>query len=56
VGAVLLTAYLGGAVAIHVRVGSGPVEIVFAVGFGALVWLGLVLREPRVLWAILLRP
>jgi hypothetical protein len=56
VGTILLTAYLGGAVAIHVRGGSGPVEIGFAVGFGALVWLGLVLREPRVLWAVLRFP
>ena len=56
VGTILLTAFLGGAVAIHVRGGSGIVEIVFAIGFGGLVWLGLVLREPRVLWTILLRP
>jgi hypothetical protein len=56
VGAILLTAFLGGAVAIHVRSGSGLVEIVFAIGCAGLVWLGLVLREPRVLWAVLLRP
>lgn len=30
--------------------------IVFAVAFGALAWLGLLLREPRVLRAILLQP
>jgi hypothetical protein len=53
IGAILLTAFLGGAVAIHVRGGSGPVEIAFAVGFCGLAWLGLVLREPRLLWMIL---
>lgn len=43
-GAILLTGYLGGAIATHVRVGDyfiGP-----AVG-GVLVWLALFLREPR---------
>ena len=53
VGAILLTAFLGGAVATHVRAGSGPVEIAFAIGFCGLAWLGLVLREPRLLWMIL---
>jgi hypothetical protein len=53
-GAILLTAFLGGAVAIHVRGGSGIVEIAFAIAFGAVVWLGLVLREPQVLRMILL--
>jgi hypothetical protein len=44
-GAVLLTGYLGGAVATHVRVHdnfAGP-----AIG-GVLVWLSLFLRDPRV--------
>jgi hypothetical protein len=44
-GAVLLTGYLGGAVATHVRVNdnfAGP-----AIG-GVLVWLGLFLRDPRI--------
>lgn len=45
-GAVLLTGYLGGAVATHVRAGSGLFETVFPVGFGALAWLGLALRDP----------
>lgn len=45
-GALLLTAYLGGAVAIHVRGGSGAFEIAFAIGFGVLAWLGLALRDP----------
>ncbi len=51
-GAILLTAFLGGAVAIHVRAGSGWFEIAFAIGFGALAWLGIVLREPRLLWIV----
>ncbi len=55
VGAILLTGYLGGAVAIHVRAGSGAFPIVFSTVFGVLVWAGLVLREPRLLWTILLR-
>jgi hypothetical protein len=55
VGALLLTAFLGGAVATHVRAGSGVFEIVFAIGFCGLAWLGLVLREPRLFWMILLR-
>ena len=54
-GAILLTAHLGGATAIHVRAGSGAFPVVFSVAFGVLVWLGLVLREPRLLWTILLR-
>lgn len=54
-GAILLTAFLGGAVATHVRAGSGMFEIVFSIAFCGLAWLGLVLREPSLLWAILLR-
>ena len=48
-GAVLLTGYLGGAVAIHLRAGS-PLfsEALFPVYFGMLVWLGLYLRDIRV--------
>lgn len=43
-GAILLTGYLGGAVATHVRAGE---PWFFPVIFGVLVWLGLFLREPR---------
>jgi hypothetical protein len=43
-GAVLLTGYLGGAVATHLRAGESPA---MAVVVGILVWLGLWLREPR---------
>jgi hypothetical protein len=44
-GAILLTGYLGGAVATHVRAGQGVFEITFPVMFGALLWGGLVLRD-----------
>ncbi len=47
-GAILLTGYLGGAVATHVRVGAGAFSIVFPIIFGALVWGGLFLRDGRV--------
>jgi hypothetical protein len=47
-GAVLLTGYLGGAVATHVRVGGPAFPVAFATGLGVLVWVGLYLRAPRV--------
>ena len=46
-GAILLTGYLGGAVATHVRVQDGAFPMVFPVIIGALLWGGLVLRDPR---------
>ncbi len=46
-GAVLITGYLGGAVAIHLRAGSTPFETVFPVLFGMIVWAGIVLRDRR---------
>ena len=46
-GAVLLTGYLGGAVATHVRVGDPIFNVLFPVLFGALLWGGLWLRERR---------
>lgn len=53
-GAILLTGYLGGAVATHVHAGHGAFQTLFPVIFGALVWGGLVLRDRRlrslVLW------
>ena len=47
-GAILLTAYLGGAVATHVRVGTEVFPVVFAIVFGVLIWGGLYLRDSRV--------
>lgn len=48
-GAILLTAYLGGAVATNMRL-ENPLftNTLFPVYFGVLVWVGLLLREPRV--------
>jgi hypothetical protein len=47
-GAILLTGYLGGAVATHVRVGS-PLftHMLFPVYLGIFIWLGLYLRDIR---------
>jgi len=48
-GATLFTGYLGGAVAIHLRVGDPlTTHILFPVYVGALLWAGLVLRDRRV--------
>ena len=47
-GAVLLTGYLGGAIASHLRVGSPLLShTLFGVYLGLFVWGGLWLREPR---------
>lgn len=46
-GAILLTGYLGGAVATHVHTDRGVFEVFFPVALGALLWIGLYLREPR---------
>lgn len=43
-GAILLTGYLGGATATHVRVGE---PFFFAIVVGVLVWAGLFLRDDR---------
>lgn len=43
-GAILLTGYLGGAIATHVRIGE-PVYIHIALG--VVIWLGLALRSPK---------
>ena len=47
-GAILLTGYLGGAVATHVRI-ANPLftHQLFPVYLGALLWLGLYLRDAR---------
>jgi len=46
-GAILLTGYLGGAVAIHMRAGSPLFETVFPVFIGIVVWAGIYLRDCR---------
>jgi len=46
-GAILLTGYLGGAVATHVRAGEGAFPILFPVVFGMLLWGSLWLRDQR---------
>jgi hypothetical protein len=46
-GAILLTGYLGGAVSTHVRAAEGAFPIVFPIIIGALLWLGLYLRDDR---------
>jgi len=44
-GAILLTGYLGGAVATHVRIGDPSFLIPF--GLGVVAWAGLYFREER---------
>jgi hypothetical protein len=51
-GALLLTAYLGGATATHVRLGT---PFWFPIAVGVILWAGLCLRHPR-LRALLLMP
>ncbi|HUS36934.1 MAG TPA: DoxX family protein [Verrucomicrobiae bacterium] len=51
-GAILLTGYLGGAIATHVRIGEG---FVGPVVFGILLWGSLYLRDPRLRALIPLR-
>lgn len=47
-GAVLLTGYLGGAVATHVRAGDPLItHTLFPVYFGVMLWAGLYLRDGR---------
>jgi len=48
-GAMLLTGYLGGAVAMHVRIGD-PLfsHTLFPVYVGVMIWAGLMLRDSRV--------
>jgi DoxX-like family len=47
-GAILLTGYLGGAIATHVRIGS-PLftHVLFGAYLGIMLWGGLWLRDPR---------
>jgi len=46
-GAILLTGYLGGAIATHVRVGDPLFTIIFPVILGAMIWGGLYLLDER---------
>lgn len=48
IGALLLTGYLGGAIATQVRAGAGWFPTIFPVLIAALVWGGLALRDSRV--------
>ena len=45
-GAIMLTGYLGGAVATHLRVGETG-KAWMPVAFGVVIWLGLLLRDSR---------
>src|SRR5512142_2610359 len=47
-GALLLTGYLGGAVASQVRIGAPGFSIAFPLVFSALLWAVLLLRDDRV--------
>ena len=50
IGAIYLTAFLGGAVATHVRVGSPLAShVLFGVYVAAFLWAGLALRSPRLM-------
>jgi hypothetical protein len=51
-GAILLTAYLGGAVTNHVRVGD---PFYFPIVMGILMWIGIYLREKRLHYIVPLR-
>jgi hypothetical protein len=46
-GAVLLSGYLGGAVAIHLRAGSTLFETIFPILFAIIAWTGIYLRQPQ---------
>jgi hypothetical protein len=54
-GAILLTGYLGGAIATQVRAGAPLFPVVFPIIIGALLWGGLFLREQRLRTLIPLR-
>jgi hypothetical protein len=54
-GAILLTGFLGGAVAIQMRAGSPVFESVFPVLFALMVWGGVYLRESRLCTLVPLR-
>ena len=47
-GAILLTGYLGGAIASKIRIEAKWSDVIFAFTFAGLVWAGLWLRDARV--------
>lgn len=47
-GVMLLTGYLGGAVAVQLRVGTPPFETLFPVIMGVLAWIPVYLTDERV--------
>jgi hypothetical protein len=47
-GVVLLTGYLGGAIAIQMRAGSPLFETIFPAIFGVIAWAGIYLRDAQV--------
>jgi len=56
IGAILLTGYLGGAIAAHARIGSPPfTHTLFGAYIGIFMWSGLVLRDPRLRGVLLSR-
>lgn len=46
-GAILLTGYLGGAIASNVRIGNPSFNTIFPIVFGVLIWAGIFLRDAR---------
>jgi uncharacterized membrane protein (UPF0182 family) len=46
-GTILLTGFLGGAVAANIRIGNPIFNTLFPIIFAALAWTGIFLREPR---------
>ena len=47
-GAILMTGYLSGAVATHVRIGSPLFSVVFPIILGLMLWVALYLTDARV--------
>ena len=54
-GAILLTGYLGGAIATQVRAGAPLFSVLFPLIIGALIWGGLFVRDERLRTLILSR-
>jgi hypothetical protein len=54
-GAILLTGYLGGAIALQLRVEAGLFSLVFPVLIGVMLWGGLFLRNAQLRTLIPLR-